>query len=139
MQVGATHVGLVTDMKGNLRTWIGVPVVIVGALGLLTTLLIEGRLNQQTFAIGCVIVMVLAVVIWTVLLKRPSQPAGSSDGAGSSSFPNASKKKGLQVVLLLLFLALVFWMTRGGPWIPRLIGASMLLLFTAGITLRKTK
>lgn len=139
MQVGATHVGLVTDMKGNLRTWIGVPVVIVGALGLLTTLLIEGRLNQQTFAIGCVIVMVLAVVIWTVLLKRSSQPAGSSDGAGSSSFPNASKKKSLQVVLLLLFLALVFWMTRGGPWIPRLIGASVLLLFTAGITLRKTK
>lgn len=131
------HVGLVTDMKGNLRTWIGVPVVIVGALGLLTALLIEGRLNQQAFAIGCVIVMVLAVVIWTVLLKRSNQPAGSSNGADSSSPPNASKKKGLQVALLLLFLALVFWITRGGPWIPRLIGASMLVLFITGIVLRK--
>lgn len=140
MLVVGTLVGPVTDMKPNLRnmfTWIGVPVVIVGALGLLTALLIEGRLNQQTFAIGCVIVMVLAVVIWTVLLKRSNQPAGSSDGAGSSSPPNASKKKGLQVALLLLFLALVFWITRGGPWIPRLIGASMLVLFVTGILLRK--
>ena len=112
-------------------TWIGVPVVIFGALGLLTALLIEGRLNQQTFAIACVIVMVLAVVIWTVLLKRSNQPAGSS------SPPNASKKKGLQVALLLLFLALAFWMTRGGPWIPRLIGASVLVLFITGTVLRK--
>ena len=131
--------GQVTDMKRNLSTWIGVPVVIVGALGLLTTLMIEGRLNQQTFAIACVIVMVIAVVIWTVLLNRPNRLARSSDGAGSSSLPNASKKKALQIVSLLLFLALVFWVTRGGPWIPRLIGASMLLLFTAGIALRKTK
>jgi cobalamin synthase len=132
--VGGTHVGPVTDMKRNLRnmfTWIGVPVVIVGALGLLTAFLIEGRLNQQTFAIACVIVMVLAVVTWTVLLKRSNQPAGSS------SPPNVSKKKGLQVALLLLFLALVFWLTRGGPWIPRLIGASMLILFITGTVLRK--
>ena len=137
MLAGGTHVGPVTDMKRNLRnmftTWIGVPVVIFGALGLLTALLIEGRLNQQTFAIGCVIVMVLAVVISPLLLKRSNQPAGSS------SPPNASKKKGLQVALLLLFLALVIWMTRGGPWIPRLIGASMLVLFTTGVALRKTE
>ena len=134
MLAGGTHVGPVTDMKRNLRnmfTWIGVPVVIFGALGLLTALLIEGRLNQQTFAIGCVIVMVLAVVIWTVLLKRSNQPTGSS------SRPNASKKKGLQVALLFLFLALGYWMTRGGPWIPRLIGASMLVLFITGTVLRK--
>ena len=137
MLVVGTHVGLVTDMKRNLRTWIAVPVVIAGALGLLTALLIEGRLNQQTFAIGCVIVMVLAVVIWTALLKRSNQFAGSPDGAGSSSPPNASRKKGLQVALLLLFLALAFWMTRGGPWIPRLIGASMLVLFIMGTALRK--
>jgi cobalamin synthase len=124
----------VTNMKRNLQNmfpWIGVPVVIVGVLGLLTALLIEGRLNQQTFAIACVIVMVLAVVTWTVLLKRSNQPAGSS------SPPNVSKKKGLQVALLLLFLALGFWLTRGGPWVPRLIGASMLVLFITGIVLRK--
>ena len=75
---GGNALGPVTDMKRNLRnvfTWIGVPVVIFGALGLLTALLIEGRLNQQTFAIGCVIVMVLAVMIWTVLLKRSNEPA----------------------------------------------------------------
>ena len=135
MLAGGTHVGPVTDMKRNLRnmfTWIGVPVVIFGALGLLTALLIEGRLNQQTFAIGCVIVMVLAVVIWTVLLKRSNRSLLSS-----SSRPNASKKKGLQVALLFLFLALGYWMTRGGPWIPRLIGASMLVLFITGTVLRK--
>jgi hypothetical protein len=135
------HAELVTDMtkmQKTVGTWIVVPVVLVGALGLLTALFLEGRLNQQTFAISCVIVMVLAVIIWTVLLKRSNQPAESPEGAASSGPRNASKKKGLQVALLLLFLGVAFWMTRGGPWIPRLIGASMLLLFTTGVALRKT-
>jgi cobalamin synthase len=134
-------VGLVTDMTRNLRnmrTWIGVSVIIVGALGLLTALLTGARLSQQTFAMGCVIVMVLAVITWTVLLKRSNGSPQSSDRATSSSSRNTGKKKGLQVGLLLIFLVIVFWVTRGGPWIPRLIGASVLILFTTGVALRKT-
>ena len=52
-----------------------------------------------------------------------------------------SKKKGVQVALLLgaaFWLVAAFWMTRGGPWIPRLIGAAMFVLFITGTMLRKT-
>jgi hypothetical protein len=139
MQV--TRAELVTDMAQNSRnvsTWVAPPLALVGALALLTALLIEGRLNQQTFAVGCVIVMALAVIIWTVVLKRSNRSAESFDGAAPSSRQNVSKKKGLQIALLLLFLVVAFWMTRGGPWIPRLIGAYMLILFTMGVALRKT-
>jgi len=135
--VGEAHVGLVTDMTRKLQN-IGIPVIIVGALGVLTALLTEGRLSQQAFAMGCVVVMVLAVITWTILSKRSNRSTQSPDMAASPSSPNTGKKKGLQVALLLLFLVIVLWATRGGPWIPRLIGASMLLLFTAGIALRKT-
>ena len=130
------HVGQVTDMTRN--TWIGVPVVVIGALGLLVFLLIGGRLTPQTFAVGCVIVMALAAAAWTVLLKRSNRPIEIAERASSASARNGGKKKAIQIAALLLFLAVVLWMTRGGPWIPRLIGAFMLLLFTTGVALRKT-
>jgi hypothetical protein len=107
-------------------------------LGLLISLLIEGRLTPQTFAIGCVIVMALAAAIWTVLLKKSDRPIEIAERASSASARNDSKKKAIQIAILLLFLVVVLWMTRGGPWIPRLIGAFMLLLFTTGVALRKT-
>jgi drug/metabolite transporter (DMT)-like permease len=134
--------GLVTDMAQNARnasTWIGVPVVIVGVLGLLVLLSVEGRLNPQTFAISCVIAMALAVVIWTVLLKRTNRPVQSPDEVASAGPRNVSKKKALQVAVLLLFLMAAFWMTRGGPWVPRLIGASVLVLLITGTVLRKAR
>ncbi len=128
--------GQVTDMTRN--TWIGIPVVVIGALGLLVFLLIGGRLTPQTFAIGCVIVMTLAAAVWTVLLKRSDRPIEIAKRASSAIARNDGKKKAIQVAALLLFLAVVLWLTRGGPWIPRLIGAFMLLLFTTGVALRKT-
>jgi drug/metabolite transporter (DMT)-like permease len=141
-QTAGMRAGLVTDMAQNARnasTWIGVPVVIVGVLGLLVLLSVEGRLNPQTFAISCVIVMALAVVIWTVLLKRANRPVQSPDEVASAGPRHVSKKKALQVALLLLFLMAAFWMTRGGPWVPRLIGASMLVLLITGTVLRKAR
>jgi hypothetical protein len=134
-------VGLVNDMARNAlnkSTWMTVPVVIVGALGLLVSLLIGGRLNTQTFATSCLIVMVVGAIIWGALLRRSGRPVGVSGAVSSVGPRNVSKKKALQVTFLLLFLIAVFWMTRGEPWIPRLIGASMLILIITGVALRKT-
>jgi hypothetical protein len=95
-------------------------------------------LNPQTFAISCLIVMALAVVIWTVLLKRANRMFKAPMKLPLVVLANVSKKKALQVALLLLFLMAAFWMTRGGPWVPRLIGASMLVLLITGTMLRKS-
>ena len=43
----------------------------------------------------------------------------------------------IRVAVILALLVLSAWATKGGPWLPRLIGASMLVLFLIG-TLRAT-
>jgi hypothetical protein len=83
------------------------------------------------------IVMAVAVIVWTVRLKQSNRSTEIPDVATSSSSRSVSKK-GVQVALLLLFLVAAFWITRGGPWIPRLIGAAMLVLFITATALRKT-
>ena len=113
------------------------PIVIVSILGLLVCLLIEGRLNQQSLAMGCVIAMVLAAAMWSVLLWRTNRLSGTSIATPSIDRRDVSKKRTVQIVVLLLFLVAAFWMTKSRPWAPRLIGACMLVLFMVGIALRK--
>jgi hypothetical protein len=114
-----------------MTKWFAVPVVLLGAIGLFTAFFLEGRINQQAFAVSCVVAMAMAAVVWTAILKRASRPAEA--GAGTQ----VGKKKAVQIALLVLFLVVAFWMTRGGLWVPRLIGASMLILFIIGTALRK--
>jgi len=121
----------------SVSTWVAVPVVLVGVVGLLTVFVIEGRLSPQTFARIWLVVIALAFIVLTVLLKRSNRLTEVPDGATSSSPRNVSKKKAIQVALLLLWLVAAFWITRGGPWIPRLIGAAMLVLFFTATVLRK--
>jgi hypothetical protein len=130
----ATRVEPVTNMSqgvGSMIKWFAVPVVLLGAIGLFTAFFLEGRVNQQVFAASCIVAMALAAVVWTAILKRAGRPAEADAGT------QAGKKKAVQIALLVLFLIVAFWMTRGGLWIPRLIGAFILLLFTIGIALRK--
>ena len=130
----ATRAGLVTDMAqgvGSMSKWFVVPVVLLGAIALFTAFFLEGRMNQQVFAASCVAAMVLAAVVWTAILKSAGRPVEADDGT------QVRKKKATQIGLLVLFLVFAFWMTRGGPWVPRLIGAAMLVLFILGIALRK--
>lgn len=130
----ATRVEPVTDMSqgmGSMAKWFAVPVVLLGVIGLFTAFFLEGRVNQQVFAVSCVVAMALATVVWTAILKRSGRPSEVDAGT------QVGKKKAAQVVLLVLFLVVAFWMTRGGPWVPRLIGASMLVLFIVGTALHK--
>jgi hypothetical protein len=89
-QISAMLAGLVTDLAQNaknLSTWVAVPVVLVGVMGLLTVFVIEDRLS----------------------------PSFTSPLVRSSLLDH-----------------------KRGPWIPRLIGAAMLVLFVTATVLRKT-
>lgn len=122
---------------GNIVSSIGVPALIIVSLSLLTLLEVEGLLTPKRFAVSCVIVMISAGIIWSVCLTKRlngTSPETSSIDAGQVN----NKKKQIQIAMVLIFLVLATWMTRGGPWLPRLVGAFMLLLFMTGIVLRKT-
>lgn len=92
---------------GSMAKWFAVPVVLLGVIGLFTALFLEGRINQQVLAVSCVVAMALATVVWTAILKRSGRPSEVDAGIQIG-------KKAAQVVLLVLFLVVAFWMTRGG-------------------------
>jgi len=104
------------------------------AVATLAFLLVAGTLNSRSFAVGCLIVMSLSAVAWVLLLKRTN---GLADDRRTAAPPTLQSHKGKQIrlVVLLILLAVSFWITRGGPWIPRLIGACVLVAFLMG-TLR---
>jgi hypothetical protein len=141
LSLARISVVLDTKMENRMRNVgsVAVPVVIVGTLTVLIFLLIEGILDPRRFAISCATTMVLAVIVWSVLLRRNNQLSGASAPSDRSSILNLGKKSSIQMILLVLLMATAFWVTRGGPWIPRLIGASMLIVFMVGIALRKPK
>lgn len=120
----------------NLNVAITVPVLIAALLSLLV-LEIQGHLTPQRFAASCALVMISAVVLWSILLPRTGPLAETSTKPPSVDNRKLNKKKRLQIILVLLWLITATWITRGGPWLPRLVGAAMLLLFATGIILRK--
>jgi len=83
--------------------------------------------------------MILVTLTWTFLLQDPSGDAQAGSTTSSAIIGSRNKAMAVQVAVLLLLLLVAFWLTRGGPWAPRLIGASMLVLFLIGTILRKAK
>ena len=122
----------------SMTTKFVIPAMIAAALSILVSLLLQGRLTPQMFAISYLIVMAAAVVIWTLLLKRLATTQDVRVQTSTAGIRTGSGKKPLQVSLLFIFLVGMMWMTRGGPAVPRLVGASFLLLFISGIALRKS-
>jgi hypothetical protein len=112
-----------------------IPIFIVGALVLLVFLEVTGCLNPRGFALGCLIVTVLAYVAWVKVLRRKNQLAEASTTA-KIGLPD--RKKLLWIVPLYLFLAAALWMSRGGPWIPRFIGVSVAILVITSLALYKS-
>jgi hypothetical protein len=99
-------------------------------LGLLTALFIGGILTPHSFGIAGLAAMVICGSAWYCALK----PFSPSDAGIFQRQSTTSRGKGfyLRVAAILIVVAFAVWATRGGPGLPRLIGASMLLLFCIG-------
>jgi len=108
----------------NLRV---AAVVTAGILGLLAALFLGGTLTLRNFGIAGLVVMAVSGAAWYFTLK--SSPRRNQEAKMSV--------KGFYIRVAVILALLVFsaWATRGGPWLPRLIGASVLVLFLIG-TLR---
>jgi hypothetical protein len=105
-------------------------VVTATALGVPTALLIGGILTPRSFGIAGLAAMVCVVPVWYCGFKYFSP----LDAGIFQRQSTTSRGKGfyLRVAAFLIVLAFAAWATRGGLWLPRLIGASMLLLFVQG-------
>ena len=96
-------------------------------LGLLTTLEVVGTITARVFAILCV----AAMIIFTILIARMFRMA-SSLLATTAMRRGPSKRKRLLVLSCGgAWLMLAFWLTRGEPWLPRLVGAAVVIAFLA--------
>ena len=107
------------------------------ALAILVILAITRTLNPQNFAIGCAIVMIVSIIVMALFLRRTKESAEASGTMTASNNQISYRSKHIRVVLILLWLVFALWFTRGGSWVPRLIGASVLVLFLIGTLLRK--
>jgi hypothetical protein len=113
--------------------------VLAIVMAMLVFLVISGVLNPHNFALLCVGVMSVSAVVWFILLKRANVRNDKFDATNSSDAQGSGRSKYVRVALLLLLLVVSFWLTRGGPWAPRLVGASVLVLFLIGTMLKKPK
>jgi len=108
---------------------ISVPLLIVVGLGFLIILEITGVLNARNFAIAALAILLTSVVAWTALASQANRSGSASSATAASVTTISARSQYLRVTLILLLLLVGFWMTRGAPWGPRLVGASVLLLF----------
>ena len=106
-------------------------VVTATVLGVLTVLGIAGMLTPRSFGIAGLAAMVVCGSVWYFAVKSVSR---STDASASQNQNTRTGGKGFyfQIAVFLIFLAFAAWATRGGPWLPRLLGASMLVLFGVG-------
>jgi hypothetical protein len=96
----------------------------------LAALLTERMLTPRGFGIAGLVTTALCGYVWNRALKSyVSTNAGVSQ---PQSLTWRGRKFYLRLAPFLIVLAFAIWATRGGPWLPRLIGMIMLLLFCVG-------
>ena len=116
-----------------------VPVFLVISLAALVLFVVTGLLNTQGFAMACLGIMIVSAIVWFMLLKRDKERSVNNvDSTNVFQAQSHDRTKYIGVAVLLLLLIVASWLTRGGLLVPRLIGASVLVLFLIGTIVRKT-
>ena len=114
-----------------------VPIVL--AVALFVFFFVKGTISPRAFAFGCAGVMVVGIITLSILLKHPLTLAEASAAIPQPRAQMSKRRKRVVVVLVLVWLGFALWLTRGGPWAPRLVGASVVLLYLIGTLAHKTK
>ena len=117
------------DVMKNLRFQIALATT-AAVFAVFAALLTGRMLTPRGFGIAGLVTMTLCGYVWYRALKSPvSTNAGVSQ---RQSLTWKDKRVYLRLAPFLIVLAFASWATRGGPWLPRLIGMIMLLLFSVG-------
>lgn len=111
--------------------WVALGLVL--ALIVFTTLEVEGVVAPRGFAILCLVAMIVAVVALYRVLRSASLVPPPAGGRPRSS----ERTKWYVLSAAFLWVVLASWLTRGGPWLPRLVGAAVVIAFVAPLMLRR--
>jgi hypothetical protein len=104
-------------------------------LVLFTTLEVTGIVAPRVFAIFCLVAMVVAgIVSYRVFKSTASLPSLTDERPRLSE-----RKRWFVLAAVSIWLVLAFWLTRGEPWLPRLVGASVVLAFAAPFMLKRRR
>ena len=109
-------------------------VVNVTILGLITALFVGGALTPRGFGIAGLAAMAACGAVWYFALKSFPRTVNANVTRNQGTRISV---KGFYIRVAVILALLVFsaWATKGGPWLLRLIGASVVVLFLIG-TLR---
>jgi hypothetical protein len=107
------------------------------AMVVLVSLVVKEIITPHAFALCCVVVMTVATGTWFLLLRSANEVTEDGCPMNSPHIQARGKSKGFIVTGIAVFLAFSLWVTRGGPWLPRLIGTCFLIALLIGNLLRK--
>jgi hypothetical protein len=107
------------------------------AMGILVVLEVNEILSPRGFAAWSVAVMAVAAAIWFLVLKSVRKMRSNDEPVSSPQIRGGGYKKVFVATALAVFLVFSLWGTRGGPWLPRLIGSCFLAALIIGNLLRK--
>src|ERR1700754_4720379 len=104
---------------------------------LLLPLLLEavfGKLPLQTFAILAVLLCVVPFLRYWKLFQIAAKDQPPIEGAQKTllSLKSHLRTAKVRIVMLCALTCLGMWETRGGPWVPRVVGLGFLLVLLAG-------
>jgi hypothetical protein len=117
----------------NKRFWI-VQLITVFAVLLLVAWYVAGNLNPRMFAILCLVVVGVSVMVCTRVLR--SEPFVL---APRSNTPLRAAFYYVQIAVFLFLLWCDLWGPKGAPWAPRIVGAVVLLLFLLGLVIQRRR
>ena len=112
-------------------TWLVVCFVLV--LAALITLVLAGLLTGRVFALLCLAAMIGCAAICSQFLKTAFPTSDRSDRKAALN----RRKRSYILVGGMLWLVVATWLTRGGPLVPRLVGAAVVLLLVVPMAVGK--
>lgn len=103
----------------------GVPFLVLIAFA------IGGFLGTRGFGAGCFAVMGFWALVFPRL--RPRRQDGTLENSATDrGIHNAGPRPYARILAVVILLTFGLWFGRGGPWIPQVIGATVLIAFLIG-------
>jgi len=113
----------------NVRFQIAAAIT-AAVFAVLAALLTGRMLTPRVFGIAGLFTLAVCGYAW---YRASKSYVSTNAGLSQRRSPTwKDKRVYLRLAPFLIVLILAIWASRGGPWLPRLIGMSMLLLFCVG-------
>ena len=119
----------------NVKTPTGIAQVALGlvlALIVVTALEVAGVVAPRGFSILCLVAMIIAGAAFYRVFMSVSPLAPPAEERTRLS----ERKRWYVLSAAFVWVVLASWLTRGGPGLPRLVGAAVVVAFVAPLMLR---